>query len=448
MSRESNMKNIVWARRVRLAIVVSCLALAGPVIAQTPLPDLCGCRNHPASLGAFDTRDRNTWPPGTTVTGITVTLPLPPDGVLVFDSMHIEWATPAIPSCCVVEVGFQRNAANTPVTLLVKGNVTIANNGVLHVRGANGLTGTTEVAGGAGLGGPGGFRGGDGAYLLGNLATAGGAGLGPGGGPGATATPQAPAGGATFVGATDLLPLVGGAGGGGGRSTNPTTACSAGGGGGGGGALLLAANGSITIGNFGGGIVADGGNGGSPNGFPCASSGAGGAGGGIRVLANTIAGPGRIMARGGRRAEDSAQAGSGAIRLEALTNTFGVASADPVASRTAVPGPIVNPFTPTITLTSVAGQPVPPTPQGFAGGVDVQVPVPGPTAIDLATEGVPSGTSVEVKVKPRVGGLPITQNVTLTNCDATESCLASLTLDLAAGVYTIEARATFQSPGQ
>ena len=138
-------------------------------------------------------------------------------------------------------------------------------------------------------------------------------------------------------------------------------------------------------------------------------------------------------------------AGSGAIRLEAITNTLGVSLTDPVASRTQTPGPLVNPFTPSVTVTAVGGQPVPVPPQGVFGAVDVQVPVPGPTAIDLATDGVPVGTTVEVKVKPRVGSLPIAQNVTLTNCDGTGRCLASVTLDLAAGVYAVEARATFQA---
>ena len=58
---------------------------------------------------------------------------------------------------------------------------------------------------------------------------------------------------------------------------------------------------------------------------------------------------------------------------------------------------------------------------------------------------MPVGTTVEVKVKPRVGLLPIAQNVTLTNCDGTGRCLASVTIDLAAGVYAVEARATFQA---
>jgi len=56
------------------------------------------------------------------------------------------------------------------------------------------------------------------------------------------------------------------------------------------------------------------------------------------------------------------------------------------------------------------------------GGVDVVVPIPGPTSIDLSTSGVPAGTTLEVKVKPRVGGAPSTSTVTLSACDANGAC--------------------------
>jgi hypothetical protein len=371
---------------------------------------------------------------------------LPPDGVMVFDSVHLEYAAPALTTCCFVQVVIPRNAANTPVTILVKGDVEITNSALLLLSGANGVNGSADAGGAGGLGGPGGFRGGDGAFRLGNNATDGGVALGPGGGLGATATPPASATSGTFLGALDLLPLVGGAGGGGGRSTNAVTSCAGGGGGGGGGALLMAANGTITLSDSAfGSIIADGGAGGFSGGSPCASSGGGGSGGAIRLIANTISGVGRVFARGGLRRDDNVLGGAGAIRLEAITNTLGVSLTDPIASRTQTPGPLVNPFTPTVTVNAVGGQAVPVPPQGVFGAVDVQVPVPGPTAIDLATDGVPAGTAVEVKVKPRVGGLSIAQNVTLTNCDGTGRCLASVTIDLAAGVYAVEARATFQA---
>ena len=73
-------------------------------------------------------------------------------------------------------------------------------------------------------------------------------------------------------------------------------------------------------------------------------------------------------------------------------------------------------------------------------------PVPGPTEINLATSGVPSGTTVAVSVKPRVGGTLLTLNTVLTNCDTAGNCIAAVTPTLASGVYVLEARATFQTP--
>ena len=57
MSSERCPKMIPGGRRVRLALIATTALLAWPVIAQTLPPDLCGCRDNPSSLGAFDTRD-------------------------------------------------------------------------------------------------------------------------------------------------------------------------------------------------------------------------------------------------------------------------------------------------------------------------------------------------------------------------------------------------------
>jgi hypothetical protein len=202
----------------------------------------------------------------------------------------------------------------------------------------------------------------------------------------------------------------------------------------------------VTVSNTGGSVVADGGPGGAANGFSCSSGGSGGAGGAVRIIANAIGGSGRLFARGSGRWEDAIPSADGIIRLEAITNTLGVSLTDPIASRSSTPGPLVNPFTPHVKVTAVGGQSVPALPQGIYGAVDITLPAPGPTAIDLATDGVPSGTVVEVKVKPRLNNPAIVQNVTLSNCDGTGKCLASVTLDLAAGGYSVEARATFQQP--
>jgi len=431
-----------WERPLRLALIVVAVALAWPLIAQTT-PDLCGCRDNPNSLGAFDLRDRNTWPPGTTVSGSSVVIPLPADGVMVFDSMFFDWNTAAVPSCCPIRVAFAANAANTPVTLLVKGNVTINSTVSVTVEGGDGAAASAGGFGAGGMGGNGGFRGGDGASRLQNNATDGSSGLGPGGGLGGTVSASATH--PSFIGASDLLPLTGGSGGGGGRSQTASINCTGGGGGGGGGGLLLAMNGALTVQYTGGGLIADGGSGGGANGYSCATGGSGGSGGAIRIIAASIAGSGRIFARGGPRWEDGVRAGIGAIRMEAFSNTFPANFTDPVGVRSAAPGPITNPYSPRIAVTAVAGQAVSATPVGVFGGIDITIPVPGPTTIDLTTDGVPMGTTVEIKVKPRVGSTVLQQTLPLANCDVTGRCLLSATFDLAPGVHAVEARATFQS---
>src|SRR5439155_5565707 len=133
----------------------------------------------------------------------------------------------------------------------------------------------------------------------------------------------------------------------------------------------------------------------------------------------------------------STTAWNGAIRMEALNNNLSVGNTSPLATRAPGPGPIVNPITPTVTITSVGGQPVPQPPQGVFGVADLVLSAPGQTAIGLPTSGVPTGTTVNVTVKPRVGGNgPTVTPVTLTNCDpANGACLATVTLDLSAGAY-------------
>jgi hypothetical protein len=414
------------------------LALGAPAAAQL---DVCGCQGHPQSLGRFDMADPSTYPPGTTNVNRLVTIPLPESGVLIFDSFRA-----VRPDTSSWTIRFARNAANSPVTVLVGGEVTIGGFVTVLVHGDAGVNGSTDVLGRGGLGGPGALRGGDGAYRLVNFAINGGAGLGPGAGNGSTTTDNAGGrgGDGAFVGVTDLIPLVGGSGGGGGASTTTGTGCAGGGGGGGGGALLIAANGPITIE---GAIDADGGDRGFGGNGSCASAGGAGSGGAIRLLANTITtstGGQRMLARGGVN-RFGGRAGAGSIRLEALNINLGPSQTDPVATRAPGPGPLTNPITPTVAITAVGGQAVPAPPQGGYGAVDVTLPAAGPAAVDIATSGVPTNTVVEVKVKPRVGGAPVAANVTLTDCDTAGACTASVVFDLAAASYFFEARATFQT---
>ena len=429
----------MW-RKIGIALLLA-TALEAPGSAQQQL-DVCGCKNNPASLGAFDTLNSATWPPGTISAFRSIQIPLPPDGVLVFSSMNIVFRPT---DGGVITVSFIKNAANTPVTLLVAGNFNLGTNtnAVLSVSGDNGTSANSNTLGAGGNGGPGGNRGGDGGYQLVNFGSSGGAGLGPAAGLGGTSAGPAGSGtGGTFVSSSDMLTLVGGSGGGGGASTSTAQNCAGGGGGGGGGALLLAVNGTLTLN---GSIQAFGGDDGSESNSSCASGGGGGSGGAVRLLATSISGSGGVSAYGGLN-RAGGRAGTGAIRMEALTNTLLVSATDPLAVRTPGPGPIANIVNPTVSITAVAGQPISATPQGAYGITDLVLPVPGPTSVDFSTSGVPSGTTVNVTVKPRVGGAPTTNTVALTNCDANGNCLATTSFTLAAGAYFVEARATFQTP--
>lgn len=433
--------------RSALALILAATCAAGTANAQTT--DFCGCAGSPDSLGALTTTDLAALPAGTTVQNDffggcqdRVLIPLPADGVMVFDSMTVS----TTPRGCLAHIVFLGNAANTPVTLLVKGDVTLTGSGRIN---ASGFAGGSGTAGGAGLpggGGPGGFAGGEGAYQVVNFASTGGNGVGPGGGLGAVVESAALANGGVFVGVPELRPLLGGSGGGGGRSGSASAGNSGGGGGGGGGALLIAANGTLTNNGV---ISANGGDGGSIVGV--STGGGGGSGGAIRLLANTIQGSGTINANGGNGGHccgtQGNGGGAGRIRMEAIFNTFSASGTSPVAVRAPAPGPLVNPITPTVRITAIDGAASPVNPIGFRNSVDMIVDAPGVIQVDLATTDVPAGTDLEVTVKPKVGAPPVSQLVTIAPGSCTSgACNIAADFDLAAGAYIVEARATFQTP--
>jgi hypothetical protein len=417
-------------------MLAAACALAVPAVVHVQGIDICGCATLP-DLQPFDSTISSSWPPGTTDANSTLTIPLPPDGVLRFSSFR----------ATTRNITFAPNAANTPVTLLVAGDVTLSRNVSaccldVEVGGARGSNGTAQTGGFGGRGGPGGFRGGDGANQVINAAAVGGAGFGPGGG--SSGAPSAcPGGNGQFLGVPELLPLVGGSGGGGGcSSAASSTSCSAGGGGGGGGAILIVANGTITLNYY--RIFADGANGGTAGSSGCSSAGGYGAGGAIRLVANRFVGTGtnQLYARGG----EGNGGIDGRIRLESVDASAQTAfTVFPFALRTVGPMPLTNPLAPTVNVTAVGGAAVPPILQGPHGGIDIVVPVPGVTTIDVATSGVPSGTTVEVNVKPRLGAPPVSQTVPLTDCNVAGDCQATTTFNLPAGAYVVEARATFEA---
>jgi hypothetical protein len=431
-------------RRRGAAAAAAALAagLAGaPPPASAQGIDVCGCASSPTSLGAFRTNDPATWPPGTSFVNSSldyILIPLPPDGVLVFDSFTVGLSNLNDNTY----VYFANNAANTPVTLLVRGDFSISGGNFIAVDGSAGSSGTGTTSGVGGAPGPGGYGGGDGAFLAVNLASAGGAGFGPGGGLGGRPDPFREPQGGTLFSVPELRPLRGGSGGGGGYSAGGGS-CSGGGGGGGGGALVIAANGTITIN---GTLRANGGNGGFVGDTGCGRGGGGGSGGALRLLASTITGGGRIEALGGSPVWGGNAGLSGRIRMESFVNTFGT-NVVPPAPRLPSPGPVSNPVNPSVAITAIEGTPPPANPQGYRGQIDLIVSEPGPVQIDLRTTDVPAGTDVEVAVKPKLQDPPIVQRLTLAPGDCVSGvCTTGLSVDLNPGSYIVEARATFEAP--
>ena len=326
-----------------------------------------------------------------------------------------------------VTVKYTRNAANTSVTMLATGAVTIA--GTIDVSGANGGAGSTGVllAPNRGVGGPGGFDGGNGTNGL--AGSTGGGGLGPGGGGGGAPygglaraggggsylTPggQNIEGGApgALYGTPTLVPLLGGSGGGGaaGWVGNSTGA----GGGGGGGAIVIAAGTSAaaTTITVNGAIKATGGLGGQgcypPGAVAC---GGGGSGGAVRLTAHTLAGTGSVDVRGGTTALYTPPGGMGRIRVEYVTYAAALnlwqGGPPPTGVSSAAPMPALLTNGPTLTITSVGGVSAPGTLTGSFATPDFVLPAGTSTpTVTFAAGGIPLGTTLSVVVTGQTGGV-------------------------------------------
>lgn len=432
----SNVARVHFGRgRAFLTGLVTALLTAAPVLAQDL--DICGCEDMP-SLGAFDICDTATFPAGTTVSSGNVFIPLPADGVMVFDSFRTRNCRSG------VDVAFFRaNAANTPVSLLVKGSVQVDGGTGISVASAPGTSGGASRNGRGGNPGPGGRRGGDGGHVDSVGTTQGGDGLGAGGGAAGSAEPLNDGAPGLFTGAMTGLPLAGGAGGGGGSNNGGGGNCSGGGGGAGGGGLLIAANGEIFL--NGGIIDAGGGARGVRGNSSCSTNGGPGSGGTIRLMSPHVRGAGTVSARGGG---NNVAGNAGLIRIESFNDSLSTSNVVPVAVRTRVIGSLVNPVASSVAITEIDGAVVPQPPRGGIGLIDMVVDAPGLVTIRIDTEGVPGGTTVEVAVKPDVGGTAARVEVELAanDCNAAGACFAFATFDLAQGAYYAEAAATFRTP--
>jgi hypothetical protein len=405
------------------------------------------------STGADGAFNPACTPPATTC---TITVQLPPSGIFNYTTVNIPTG---------VTVKYTRNQANTPVTILTTGDVTIA--GTIDVSGGN-ASGFTP-----GKGGPGGFDGGVGgtpAHLKGS------AGLGPGGGPGgdpafaaqcggggatvsgcgwsggyanAANGPGGPGTGGASYGSALLFPLIGGSGGGGGAGGNISDGP---GGGGGGGAILIASSGMI---NFvvNGGIRADHGPGTSlnVNSGPIIQVPSGcGSAGAIRLIANVLTGNSSNPFTA-RFSSCSMGGSDGRIRVEGfqLTGIFsGSSNGIPPATR-GVPGQVpVLPSAnfPSVKITAVGGSTVPPNPQAtFLSVPDTSLDpnaTPNPVTVNLQATNVMLGTVLAVSVVTE--GFPTATTVNSTPLAGTLSLsTATANVTLPPGVSVITARATF-----
>lgn len=401
---------------------------------------------------------------------------LPPDGIFNYTSVNIPAG---------VTITYIKNAANTPVTILVSGDATIA--GTINVS-------ATQPAGisDPGIGGPGGYNGGRGGQPGGNTSNwvngysgsnIGRAGVGPGGGaPGSVHIPSgywgsvyadAAAGGGGAYGSaptaagnycpttpgvtygnTTLMPLLGGSGGGGGAG-GPAAPGS--GGGGGGGAILIAASGTL---NVTGSILANGGVPVSPGNISTARGayGGGGSGGAIRLIATTVSGNGTISAAGGASvsettanttygsygvcssfANGSLNGGDGRIRIESesLTRT---AATTPIYVGGA-PSLVFVPGAPTLRIDTIGGVTVPAVP---TGSNDVALPTgtTNPVTVTFITSGVTVGSQIKLTVIP-VKGVAYSATSAATT-GTTSSATASVSVNLPSGSSnTLQASVTY-----
>jgi hypothetical protein len=137
------------------------------------------------------------------------------------------------------------------------------------------------------------------------------------------------------------------------------------------------------------------------------------------------------------------------IRIESVREDQMVAHySDPAAIRSNVVAPIADATSSGIRVTAVGGETVPPKLKENENAVEVLLKQPGKTAVQVATQGVPAGTTVEVTLKAKAGGQVLRQRGELNpkNCKNDGSCMAILDFELPAGAWFAEAMATFQAP--
>ena len=87
--------NLGLRRCCMVAALIAVALLAGGLLlhAQSQI-DICGCTNNPASLGDFDAANLTAAQQQVMTRGFrTLDIQLPPDGVMVFDSINLRFTT-------------------------------------------------------------------------------------------------------------------------------------------------------------------------------------------------------------------------------------------------------------------------------------------------------------------------------------------------------------------
>lgn len=308
-------------------------------------------------------------PPDRVLESGVTEIELPADGILRYGSLTLQPGA---------DLRFIRNAANTPVQILATGPILIDNDAIIRVDA------TAPSGANPGIGGPGGFDGGNaGAFPAGN-------GLGPGGGQGGCPTyrcdyPDKVGHGAfgcdgdgsvssgVPYGNPVLLSLIGGSGGGGNDDGY--------GGGGGGGAILLSSDVRITMR---GTISATG---------TCGNYLGCGSGGAIRLRAPIVAGTGALNVGG--------SAGNhGRIRIDALDRSGVLFGYNPPCAMTSGSIMAVSAINGTLRITEVGGQPISPD---ASGQVFVNLSASAPRTVKVRVNGFGGVVPVEVALTPDLG---------------------------------------------
>lgn len=328
-----------------------------------------------------------------------------------------------------VTVTFKNHPSGAPVVWLVQGDVTIA--GTVNLNGAVGSTTGSLV-----VPGPGGFAGGAGYTSV----TSRSAGFGPGGGSLAGAPSNGTGGGygsaggvyngglpGSTYGNAQILPLLGGSGGTGWIDQGPPIPARDGNAGGG--AILIAsANAIVILGELQAkaGVGVD-----NPG---------GGSGGAIRLVSDALSGSGQVQATG---TPVAAKGGDGRIRLEANTLSLSGTVTPTPATLQPVGQPVIWPpdTIPSLTMSQIAGKPVPADPHAVLDSADHYTTVASvqPITVRLDARNVPLTWNVVLRVVP-FSGPDFTVNATNVSGDATASVWEA-TVTVPMGASAFQARA-------